>query len=93
MNNLSDVYKTNINKEIKNNKEYCYLENKSDNGINAELNKIVNSLGPLREKKVLIKTKLREFETYIYKRRKDYIITKELEMIKLKDIISITRII
>lgn len=92
MNDLSNVYKSNINKEINNNKEYCYLQNRKDDEVNLELNNLVNSLGPLHGKKVIIKTSLREFETYIYKINKESIMTKELEVIMKKDIINIKRI-
>lgn len=92
MNKTSNIYKCSIDREIRNNKEYCYLENIKENDINKDLDKLFNSLGPLYRKKVIIKTKLREFETYVYKRNKETIMTKELEIIPIKDIISLKRI-
>lgn len=92
MNKTTNIYKCSIDKNIRNNKEYCYLENTKDNNINEELDKLFNSLGPLYRKKVSIKTSIREFETFIYKRNKDTIMTKELEIIPIKDIISLKRI-
>lgn len=92
MRKLPEIYKCNIDKQINNNKEYCYLENIKENNINQELNNLFNSLGPIYNKKVLIRTPLREIETYIYKKNNNYIITKELERINIKDIISIKRI-
>ena len=92
MNKPSNIYKCKIDREIRNNKEYCYLENTKENDINKELDKLFNSLGPLYRKKVNIKTRLRDFETYIYKRNKETIMTKELEIIPINDIISLKRI-
>lgn len=92
MNKLPNIYKCNIDKQINNNKEFCYLKNIKEPIISKDLDNLFNSLGPVHSKKVLIKTNLREIETYIYKRNKDSIMTKELEIIPIKDIISLKRI-
>ena len=90
MKNKPTIYKQNNSYYKTNNKEYCYVVNTED--TEDSLNRIAESLGPLQQKKVHIKTKEKDYVTYIYRREQDRIITTNYEVIPIKDIILIKRI-
>lgn len=86
---LPSIYKESIKKK-NNNKEYCYIKNIEE--IKKEINNLFKEPGPIYNKKVLVKTLFEEFETYLFSRRENELITTKNERIKIEDIISIKRI-
>ena len=102
MKKLPSIYKNSINKQINNNKNYCYLkENNSSNNnlnnivdknINYTLDSIFNNIGYPYNINVLIKTKNMEYNTYLVTRNNSTITTLDNEIINIDDIISINRI-
>ena len=101
MKKLPSIYKNSINKKINNNKNYCYLkENNSSNNlnnivdknINYTLDSIFNSVGYPYNINVLIKTKNKNYNTYLVTRNNSTITTLDNEIINIGDIISINRI-
>ena len=89
MKKLPSIYKEKI-KLKNNNKEYCYIKNIDE--IKNEINNLFKEPGPIYDKKVLVKTPFEEFETYLFRKRENELITTKDEIIKIEDIISIKRI-
>lgn len=92
MKKLPEIYKNMINKNIRNNKEYCYLENESfeENELNIEekLNSIFHGVGYPSNKSVEIVTKEKTYQTSLITRTKNSVITINDETIPLKEIIK-----
>jgi hypothetical protein len=89
MRKLPSIFKNNeVPKQ--HNVEYCLVLEKTD--IKRKLDNLFEELGPIYKKRVLIKTKDREFETYIIKRYNGFIKTVENNIISENDIESIKRI-
>lgn len=89
MKKLPKVFKNSINPK-NTNKEYCYVVEK--NNIKEELDNIFESLGPVYQKRVLIKTKDQVYDTYILKRSNGIIKTINNNYIPESDIIEISRV-
>lgn len=89
MKKLPKIFKKNIT-PISHNKEYCYVLEKRP--VKEELDELFNSLGPIYRKKVIIKTKDREIETYILKRYNGIVKTINNDIFKESEIESVTRI-
>ena len=81
------IYKKTIDKELHNNKDYCYLKN--INKDNIEINNLFNDLSQIYKHKVSIKTPNKEYNTYLIGKTNEYLVTFNDEKIYLKDIISI----
>jgi len=79
--NINNTNKTNIN-----------INNIVDKNINSTLDSIFNSLGYPYNINVLIKTKDKEYNTYLVTRNNNTITTLDNEIINMDDIISINRI-
>lgn len=102
MKKLPSIYKKSINKQINNNKNYCYLKDTSndntninntiDKNINSTLDSIFNNIGYPYNINVLIKTENMEYNTYLVTRNSNTITTLDNEIINIDDIISINRI-
>lgn len=106
MKKLPSIYKNSINKKINNNKNYCCLKESENNinntnininniidkNINSTLDSIFNSVGYPYNINVLIKTKNKNYNTYLVTRNNSTITTLDNEIINIGDIISINRI-
>lgn len=90
MNKLPKIYHTNIDKKLNNNKEMCVVEEVRNNSISDTLNKVYAGLGNKYNTNVIIETGDKKYDTsLIYKSNKE-LITKENEMIDVRDIRNIT---
>lgn len=91
MKKLPKLYKNEINKNISNNKKYCYLENESikEENINDKLENIFNGIGYSYNIPVSIKTKTKEYNTSLVSKTKNNIITLDNDVIKIDEIISL----
>lgn len=92
MNNKPKLYKSEITKNIKNNKEYCYLQNK-EKEVALPVEEIKKKLEEKNNQKVRIITKDKVYNTTIIATRKDRIYTIEDEEIMFSDILSIEIIV
>ncbi len=91
MRNLPHVYQSHISKNIRNNKEMCYVEEKEESertDVVSTLKKIRTGLG-IYNTKVVIKTKDMELDTKIISKGKREIITEDNRLIPIKDIIEL----
>lgn len=94
MKKLPKLYRNNISKPIKNNKEVCYL-NKEEvrqmptQSIEETLSEIFNGIGYSYNIPVVITTKDKTYHTSIVTKTKQAILTLENEIIPRKDIIEI----
>lgn len=93
MNKLPNIYK---NKNIvinTNNKTYCKFKNtnnsEKDNNIRDTINSIFKGLGHSYNIPVIIKTKSKEYDTFLVSRTRDNIITIENELIPIDSIIKL----
>ena len=94
MKKINELYKTN-KKFFHNNKKSCKLENVEEidvSNVSKIIDEIFNDSGYSYDKKVIIKTKEKIYQTCIITRRGNYIYTLEDDKIHIKDIISIERI-
>lgn len=91
MKKLPEIYKKEIQKKIKNNKEYTYVQKEKQTNFDLEntLFEIFHSGKNLTRKKVMIQTKNHSYETYLLGKTKDAIITFENDYIPKKDILRI----
>lgn len=80
-----NIYKSIIEKNIDNNKEYCYLNNIGNNNIDD----IIIDNSQIYKYKFLIKTNKREYKTHLIGKNNNYLTTLKDEKIYLKDIVSI----
>lgn len=94
MKKLPKLYRNNISKPIKNNKEVCYL-NKEEvrqipiQSIEETISEIFNGIGYSYNIPVIITTKDKTYHTSIVTKTKQAILTLENEIIPRKDIIEI----
>lgn len=88
MNKKPIIYEDKL--KSKTNKNYCYVTKIED--IKKEIDNIFNSLGPLYQKRVWIKTENKEQETYLLRKDENSITTFQKERIPIDDILSIKRI-
>ncbi|MCI8568367.1 MAG: hypothetical protein HFJ11_00110 [Bacilli bacterium] len=90
MKKLPKLYKNEINKNINNNKNYCYLKNEvAIDSIEEKLNSIFNGIGYSYNIPVTIKTHDKIYKTSLVSKTKNNLITLDNEVIKLEDIISL----
>lgn len=78
-----NIYKSKIEKNVDNNKEYCYLNN-----INNSIDEIAIDNSQIYKYKFLIKTNKKEYITHLIGRNDNYLTTLNDEKIYLKDVIS-----
>ena len=79
------VFKNKIEKNIDNNKDYCYL----DNNNCSDIDNIIKDTSQIYKYKYLIKTNKQELKTYLIGKNDKYITTFNGEKIDINDIISI----
>ena len=89
MNKLPSIYQDKM-KTKSNNKKYCTVINKED--ILQEINNLFKDPSQRYNNKVLIKTPIKEFETTIFDKKGNDLITMQNEKISIDDIIFIKRI-
>lgn len=95
MKKLPKLYRNNISKPIKNNKEVCYLnreevsKEKPQQTVEEALSEIFNGIGYSYNIPVVITTKNKIYHTSIVTKTKQAILTLENEIIPRKDIIEI----
>ena len=89
MNKLPSIYQDKMQKKT-NNKKYCTVINKEE--IKNEINNLFKGPSQRYNTKVLIKTPIKEYETIIYDKRGNDLITMQNEKISIDDIIFIKRI-
>ncbi len=103
MKKLPKIYKNNINKQINNNKNYCYInkdnvkENKradikTSSTVEETLSSIFKSTGYPYNIKVYIKTNNKEYYTYLVSRTNKTITTLDNDLIKINEIIELKKI-
>lgn len=97
---LPKIYQNNINKKINNNKttyhlKYNNIDIEPNNMINYSVDEVIdsifNSTGYAFNKKVIIKTNDKTYNTSLIAKRNNYILTLDNDRIKIDDIISIKR--
>ena len=86
MNNYTNLYKSDINKEINNNREYCFLKNI---GNNNDIDEFFSKLDKIHKYKYLIKTNNKKYNTYLIGKTNDYLVTFNEEKIPLNEIETI----
>lgn len=101
MKKLPKIYKNSINKQINNNKNYCYINKDNVNGfvkektpsnIEETLSSIFKSTGYPYNIKVYIKTSNKEYNTYLVSRTNKTITTLDNDLIKINEIIELKKI-
>lgn len=90
MKKLPSIYKNEINKKIKNNREVTYIKEEKQN-INEIIDSIFNGLGYSYNIPLVITTKNKVYETSLISRTKTKINTLDNDSITINEIISIER--
>ncbi len=92
MKKLPSIYKNDINKKIKNNREVTYVkEERKTQNINEILNTIFNGTGYSYNIPLIIKTNTNTYQTSLVSKNTTNVITLDNDIIPIKDIISIER--
>ena len=98
MKKLPGIYHKDINRDISNNQEVCYVDEEIrevsesiSTNIEEEIDKLFKEDGYVFNKPVLIKTKDKEYDTAIIKKDKARILTLSDDIINISDITSIKR--
>lgn len=90
MKKLPSIYKNEINKKIKNNREVTYIKEEKQN-INEIIDSIFNGLGYSYNIPLIITTKNKVYETSLISRSKTNINTLDNDSIPINEIITIER--
>lgn len=90
MKKLPSIYKNEINKKIKNNREVTYIKEEKQN-INEIIDSIFNGVGYSYNIPLIITTKDKVYETSLISRNKTKINTLDNQSIPISEIISIER--
>lgn len=90
MKKLPSIYKNEINKKIKNNREVTYIKEEEQN-VNEIIDSIFNGLGYSYNIPLIITTKNKVYETSLISRTKTKINTLDNDSIPINEIISIER--
>lgn len=90
MKKLPSIYKNEINKKIKNNREVTYIKEEQQN-INEIIDSIFNGLGYSYNIPLIITTKNKVYETSLISKSKTNINTLDNDSIPINEIISIER--
>ena len=93
MKKLPKLYKKDDNHYMDHNiKEYRIKEEVFDSNNTVILDEIFNGLGHSYNQKVFIKTKKKDYETYLVSRTKQNLLTLDNEIIPMEDILFIKKI-
>lgn len=91
MKKLPNIYHNENIHYKNNNKDYCIFKNSStiieEQSIKNKINKIFRELKPFYNIPVIIKTKDKLYDTVLISRTRDNVITKNKEIIPIKNII------
>lgn len=90
MKKLPSIYKNEINKKIKNNREVTYIKEEKQN-INEIIDSIFNGIGYSYNIPLIITTKDKIYETSLISRNKKNINTLDNQSIPISEIITIER--
>lgn len=90
MKKLPSIYKNEINKKIKNNREVTYIKEEKQN-INEIIDSIFNGIGYSYNIPLIITTKDKIYETSLISRNKKIINTLDNHSIPISEIITIER--
>ena len=90
MKKLPSIYKNEINKKIKNNREVTYIKEEKQN-INEIIDSIFNGVGYSYNIPLIITTKDKIYETSLISRNKKNINTLDNQSIPISEIITIER--
>ena len=90
MKKLPSIYKNEINKKIKNNREVTYIKEDKQN-INEIIDSIFNGIGYSYNIPLIITTKDKIYETSLISRNKQNINTLDNHSIPISEIITIER--
>lgn len=90
MKKLPSIYKNEINKKIKNNREVTYIKEEKQN-INEIIDSIFNGIGYSYNIPLIITTKDKIYETSLISRNKKIINTLDNHSIPISEIIAIER--
>lgn len=90
MKKLPSIYKNEINKKIKNNREATYIKEEKQN-INEIIDSIFNGVGYSYNIPLIITTKNKVYETSLISRTKTKINTLDNDSIPINEIITIER--
>ena len=99
MSELPKIYRSKIEKNFSNNKDYVYAGNTSnfkyDMSVNSDIEKFIDDLfkedGFIFNKPLIIKTKDKTYDTAIIRKSNDRLYTLTEDIIKISDIVSIQR--
>lgn len=92
MKKLPQIYKSNINKTILNNKTMCHVNLEKINfSVKEVINEIFNGMGYSYNIPVEIKTKAKIYVTSLIAKVNDHIITADNDVILIDDIIEIKK--
>ncbi len=90
MKKLPSIYKNEINKKIKNNREVTYIKEEKQN-INEIIDSIFNGVGYSYNIPLIITTKDKIYKTSLISRNKTNINTLDNQSIPISEIITIER--
>lgn len=90
MKKLPSIYKNEINKKIKNNREVTYIKEEKQN-INEIIDSIFNGVGYSYNIPLIITTKDKVYETSLISRNNTKINTLDNQSIPISEIITIER--
>lgn len=85
MNKYSNMYKNSVC--INNNKEYCYMNNIDNNITNVD--EFFKNINRIYKYKYFIKTKEKEYSTFLIGKTDNYLVTFDEEKIPINKIINI----
>ncbi len=88
MNKIDNIYKTNSKNISQNNKKYCYVK---EGNIEDKINELFQNRNLLYHNKMIIKTKEKEYKTYIIDKTEKEIITVDSNRIPINKIVEIEK--
>ena len=91
MKKLPSIYKKEINKKIKNNREVVYIKEENRELIIDTINAIFNGTGYVYNVPVIINTKDKVYDTYLVSKTNTIVTTLNNDIIPISKIISIER--
>lgn len=91
MKKLPSIYKSEISKKIKNNKEVTYIKEEDKELIIDTINAIFNGTGYAYNIPVIINTKHKIYNTYLVSKTNTIVTTLNNDIIPIEEIISIER--
>lgn len=92
MKKLPSIYKSNINKNISNNKTKCHINlDRTNRTIQDEINDIFNGFGYSYNIPLEIITKQKTYNTSLIAKVNNYVVTTNNDVILIDDIIEIKK--